>query len=441
MMAELDTGKLKGGELRRRMAELLREGKTVPFQEVYSLPPQRRPQTPDFSRIKDPAARKRAEERFKAQAKRRRNNNRPATGKLLGGDVLDLNEYTDPREPLMEWLRAEPNFAKAFVNRVWASYFNRGIVDPPDNLSLANPPVNAELLDYLAQGFVDHGFDMKWLHREITNSDTYQRSWRPNETNRLDERNFSRAVPRRLPAEVAVDAIAQATSGDQRAQAMTTTLTGRAIAIPGAGRRVRTNRDAAYALTIFGRSVRESNCDCDRSMEPSLLQTVFLMNDDRTLAMIDGRGSWLEQIAKAAGVPFTPKAQAGGQGSNANRRQRQLRQQMTQLQNQIRKLSKQQGKEKQVAKLRRQLNQLRQRVAGNANPASQADDTGQGPATTSVDPQVIVRDAYLRTLSRLPTDDETQVALGHLRQASDIVSGSRDLLWALLNTKEFIVNH
>jgi hypothetical protein len=106
----------------------------------------------------------------------------------------------------MDWLRSPDNplFAKAFVNRVWANYFNVGIVQPADDMNLANPPVNAPLLDYLAKGFIEHEFDMKWLHREILNSRTYQLSWIPNSTNRHEERNFARAVPRRLPAEIAV---------------------------------------------------------------------------------------------------------------------------------------------------------------------------------------------------------------------------------------------
>ena len=122
---------------------------------------------------------------------------------------MDLSGYEDVREPLMAWLRSPDNplFAKAFVNRVWANYFNVGIVNPPDDMNLANPPSNAPLLDYLADGFIANKFDMKWLHREILNSRSYQLSWQPNATNRLDERNFARAVPRRLPAEVAWDMV------------------------------------------------------------------------------------------------------------------------------------------------------------------------------------------------------------------------------------------
>src|SRR5690606_13955822 len=130
---------------------------------------------------------------------------RVLTPKLLGGESVLAEQYADPREPVMEWLRARDNpyFPRALVHRVGARYFHVGIVEPPDDMNLANPPSNEELLDHLARGFVEHGYDLKWLHREIASSRTYQLSWRPNETNRLDERNFSRAVLRRMPAEVA----------------------------------------------------------------------------------------------------------------------------------------------------------------------------------------------------------------------------------------------
>ena len=105
-----------------------------------------------------------------------------------------------------------PYFAKALVNRVWARYFGVGIVDPADDLNLANPASNQPLLDYLATEFVNQDYDLKWLHRQIANSRTHQLSWETNETNQHDRRNFSRALPRRLPAEVVFDAIQSAAS-------------------------------------------------------------------------------------------------------------------------------------------------------------------------------------------------------------------------------------
>ena len=110
------------------------------------------------------------------------------TPRLLGGEEVLANTYADPRQPLMDWMRHEnnPYFARAFVNRVWAGYFHAGLIDPPDDLNLANPPSNPALLDYLTQAFIKSGYDMKWLHREIANSRTYQMSWRANETNKHD---------------------------------------------------------------------------------------------------------------------------------------------------------------------------------------------------------------------------------------------------------------
>ena len=98
----------------------------------------------------------------------------------------------------MEWLRSpeNPYFAKAIVNRVWSNYFGIGIVDPTDDMNLANPPSNAPLLDHLASEFIAHDFDLKWLHRTIVTSDTYQRSAETNATNAMDRTNFSHHVPR-----------------------------------------------------------------------------------------------------------------------------------------------------------------------------------------------------------------------------------------------------
>ncbi len=58
-----------------------------------------------------------------------------------------------------------------------------------------------------------------------------------------------------------------------------------------------------------------------------------------------------------------------------------------------------------------------------------------------MDPDAVVRQAYLRTLSRYPTDEELSRSRKYLNDSEDTVNGIRGLLWALINTKEFIVNH
>ena len=94
---------------------------------------------------------------------------KPLTLPLLRSGTVTIAEQDDPRKPILDWLRAKDNpwFARAFVNRVWASYFHVGVIDPPDALTPANPPSNPDLLAYLTRGFVESPYDMKWLHREI----------------------------------------------------------------------------------------------------------------------------------------------------------------------------------------------------------------------------------------------------------------------------------
>jgi hypothetical protein len=406
-------------QVRNQFRELLSQGKVVPFPEVFAVPP-----SPQRGGDGD---------RKGAKRPRPQRGGRPTSAKLLGGEMVDLTKLGDIRQPLMDWLRRKDNpyFARSIVNRIWAGYFNVGIVQPPDDLSLANPPSNKPLLDYLTEGFIAHGYELKWLHREIAGSRTYQLSWKPNETNRQDEMNFSRAVPRRLPAEVAVDAIAAATSGDEQFDKLVRDTTGRAIAVPGTANRNQRNAASNFALTVFGRSTRESNCDCDRSMEANLLQTVYLQNDNDVLSKIDrGQGSFVVQVSRQLGVA-APAAQGDGQRDRTvlvgiERQLAGLRRQLEQAQRL--------GDKGRVARLQEELAALTKKSAPAAAP-------GATPAKKSVNSTEIVKQAYLRTLSRYPDSQELARCRKEIEESGDTLEGVRNVLWALLNTKEFIVNH
>jgi hypothetical protein len=411
--------KLRGGQLRRELGVLAAAGKTVPFDEVWT------------AKVTPPAPVKKGK-----KPPRRRNGATAKSAKLLGRpQEVDLSKYDDARQPLMDWLRAKDNrlFARAIVNRIWSCYFNVGIVEPADDMSLANPPSNRALLDYLTHAFVEHNYDLKWLHREILTSDAYQRTWTPNATNRLDERNFSHSIPRRVPAEVAVDAIAAATSSDAEFATFIGSLDGRAIAIPGAGRR---SNGANYALTIFGRSVRESNCDCDRSMEPSLLQTVFMQNDTDIYNQIDrNKGGWLNQVADELGLKQNRKAPSNTLQRQIAGIERQIERGTTQLAK-----AKQEGDKAAVKSANTRLDRyenllkkLRAQVGGKTKAVAQTANAEKLPE--------IVRQTYLRTLSREPKPEELASSLDYIKSNEDQMNGIRDLLWALVNTKEFIVNH
>lgn len=80
------------------------------------------------------------------------------------------------REKVVDWItqRSNPYLAKVAVNRVWAQYMGRGLVHPVDDFNSQNDPSRPELLKELADQFVQHHFDLKWLVREIVNSQAYQ---------------------------------------------------------------------------------------------------------------------------------------------------------------------------------------------------------------------------------------------------------------------------
>ncbi len=129
------------------------------------------------------------------------------------GRPLPVEERTDPRPRLADWFTSSEElfFEEAIVNRVWSYFFGRGIVDPVDDFRLTNPPSHPELLRKLAHFFRSSGYDVKRLIRLIVQSNAYQRSGRPNPTNRRDGLNYSRALPRSLDAEILLDMICQIT--------------------------------------------------------------------------------------------------------------------------------------------------------------------------------------------------------------------------------------
>jgi len=175
------------------------------------------------------------------------------------------------REQLSQWLTANENpyFARSIVNRYWSYFFGRGIIDPVDDIRAGNPASNPELLDALTKDFVANGYDLKKLIRTICNSATYQRSLETSQWNEDDTINFSHALPRRLSAEQLYDAIIQATGAPR--------------ALPGVPAGFRASElpdsDVEVAfLDMFGRAPRESPCECERTSDVSLGQTLNMVN-------------------------------------------------------------------------------------------------------------------------------------------------------------------
>mgnify|MGYP001206610083 CR=1 FL=1 len=176
----------------------------------------------------------------------------------------------DVLETFAEWCVSpeNPYFAKATVNRLWSHYLGRGIIHPVDDMRATTPPSVPGLLEALADDFVKNKYDIKHTIRVILNSRTYQTASDVNETNALDDRFFSHFYPRPMLGQVLLDALNQATGtterfGDFPERTKTVQLT-----LPV----------GSYFLDTFGRSHREFLANLEPKIEPTLVQTLHVLN-------------------------------------------------------------------------------------------------------------------------------------------------------------------
>ncbi|MEO2007045.1 MAG: DUF1549 and DUF1553 domain-containing protein [Pirellulaceae bacterium] len=270
----------------------------------------------------------------------------------LGSEPLDIPADVDPRLALADWMGDPDNpfFARALVNRYWKHFFGRGLVDPEDDMRVTNPASNPKLLDALARDFIVSKFDLKHLIRTICLSETYQLSAEPNEWNQDDKQNFSRYYPKRLNAEVLLDAInyvTNTTTGFSGVPAGT-----RATQLPD-------NGFTSYFLTVFGRPESSSACECERSSEANLAQSLHLLNSSEIQGKLTSGSGRAQKLGKATDQAVEDR----------------------------------------------------------------------------------IRELYLVAFSRLPQPDEVLIANAHVQKVGDPVKGFEDIVWALINTKEFLFNH
>jgi hypothetical protein len=292
-----------------------------------------------------------------APRQNRLNSSTPLIPKALGGPQIPFEKGKDIRVELFNWMRSpdNPYFARSFVNRIWAHYTGMGLVDPVDDFSLANPPNNARLLDALAKDFVEHKFDIRYMERTILLSRTYQTSATPNPTNKLDKNNFARAYVRPMMAEVFVDVL---NSGLGVTEKFGNSYPAGKHMIEVGATQINNNGDLTYALRIFGRPARTTACDCERTMEPALSQTLFRMTDSSVME-----------------------------------------------------------------KLKLSTNRV-----GVALDSKKTDDQ-------------ILEDLFLATLTRLPSADEKSAFDKFRQNQKNRNVLFTDTMWALINTREFVLNH
>jgi hypothetical protein len=283
----------------------------------------------------------------------------------LGEAPVKLSSDDDPRQALADWMSStnNPFFAKALVNRYWKHFFNRGLVDPEDDMRETNPPTNPELLDALAKNFIASHFDLKNLVRTLCRSQVYQLSSLPNKFNAVDKQYFSRYYPKRLTAEVLLDAVDEATRSDSKFDGLPAGT--RAVQLPD-----NSFNSGSYFLAVFGRPDSSSSCECERSQDASLAQSLHLLNSKEVQDKLTSTNGCAALLAK---------------------------------------------------------------------------DTQREDALK-------VRELYNTVYSREPDKKELELALNHLGKSPVAKDGKadpklakqqgyEDIIWALINTKEFLFNH
>lgn len=240
----------------------------------------------------------------------------PRTGKPqpptpLDSEPLPIDAPEDRRIFLAQWLTSpdNPYFARSITNRVWANFFGVGLVEPVDDMRMSNPASNEELLSAAAAFLVREKFDLKRLMRTILQSATYARSSLPLPENQDESRFYSRYYPRRMMAEVLLDAISQVTEVPSRFEQ---------IAFPGGdkkktdfypvGTRALQLYDSAvesHFLRTFGRNQRMITCECERSDEPSMVQVLHISNGDTINEKLGDKNS---RVARLIDADISPAA-------------------------------------------------------------------------------------------------------------------------------------
>jgi hypothetical protein len=210
----------------------------------------------------------------------------------LDGDLLPADFSGDRREPLAEWLTSpdNPYFTRAIVNRIWANYFGVGLVENVDDLRMTNPASNEELLSAAAAHLVQNKYNLKSLMRAVLRSAAYQRTSDPLPTNKDENRFYSRYYPKRLMAEVLLDAYSQVTAAATQFKDYPKGM--RAIQLPD-------SKVDSYFLGSFGRPEREKTCSCERTSEPSVSQVLHIFNGDTLNQKLAAKQNRIEKLIES----------------------------------------------------------------------------------------------------------------------------------------------
>ncbi len=219
--------------------------------------------------------------------------------KLPDGTVVEFATNQDPRLVFSDWLVGSQIFSDNIVNRIWYWLLGRGIIHEADNIQAGNPPQNQKLLNFLSQELVRSGYDMRHIYRIILNSKTYQLASIHNEGNQADEANFSHYYPRRLGAEVLIDAICQIT---ETTESYSSEIPEPFTFIPENQRSIKLSDGSITSpfLDLYGRPPRDTGYESERNNTPSPSQKLHLLNSTHIQKKISSNKTLMGMYSRKA---------------------------------------------------------------------------------------------------------------------------------------------
>ena len=264
------------------------------------------------------------------------------SAKFLGADAPKLDNAKPLRPVLADWIctAENPFFSKSMVNRVWAQFFGKGMVNPIDDLSDENTPSHPELLNGLAKEFASGGFDLKQLIRAICLTDAYQRTSVPAPGNKADTVLYSHMAVKVMTPEQLYDSIALVVGDPSAGGARPAGKTPRGAAT--------SPRDRFAAFFMGSENAKATE------YEAGIPQALRLMNNPK----LSGSPNLLNTLSKAGDKP-----------------------------------------------------------------------------------EKIIDRLFRMTISRQPNEAETKKLTDYIAKAPDAKTAYSDILWALMNSSEFTLNH
>lgn len=216
----------------------------------------------------------------------------------LFGIEMSVPKHQSGRLELAKWLtsRQNPLTARVMVNRVWRHLFGAGLVRTMDDFgATGEAPSHPELLDYLAVKFMDGGWSVKKLIKEIVMSETYRQSSSGRSDSDPDNRLLSHANKRRLDAEVIRDsmlAVSGVLDTSRRPGSLAAELDGQSVSLIGFNDKLPKDLDGSHRRSIYLPVIRDHLPDVleqfdvanpslvtgDRDVTNVPLQALYLLN-------------------------------------------------------------------------------------------------------------------------------------------------------------------